>query len=252
MSRKKAEKKEEGGFTKWLAWTIALGLVFSAGLITGQRLLRRESLPPMVSLSSTRAVEPDKPQPSIEEPPLRTTFSFYEHLTAAEPAKPAQAPKPAEGAPTQVKPSEEAKPAPKPEPTAPSATAEAKPAPMQPKPEAPEQNRAESQPPSTVGEAAAALQKVVDSFQPQDADENALPARYTLQVSSHPDRDSAEKEMDRLRGTGVEPHVLAVDVPGKGKLYRIRVGKFHSMDEARNFQGQLKEKRGVAGFVTPL
>ena len=95
------------------------------------------------------------------------------------------------------------------------------------------------------------LQKAVESLT-AEPDAEALPARYTLQVSSHPDRDSAERELGRLRGVGVEPHVVVVDVPGKGKLFRIHVGKFHTMDEARTFQGGLREKRGVAGFVTPL
>ena len=111
---------------------------------------------------------------------------------------------------------------------------------------------AEPEPPSsTVGEAVDTLQKAVESLT-AEPDAEALPARYTLQVSSHPDRDSAERELGRLRGVGVEPHVVVVDVPGKGKLFRIHVGKFHTMDEARTFQGGLREKRGVAGFVTPL
>ena len=249
MSRKKAEKREEGGFAKWLAWTIALGLVFSAGLITGQRLLRREALPPMVSLSSTR-VAADEPKVA-EEPPLRTTFSFYEHLTADTPAVAAEpASPPPEVAVAASKPEVVPTPAPKVDDA--EKAPENAPAIEEAVEAAPPNNQAEGEPPSTVGEAAAALQKVVDTFKSEEPDAAALPARYTLQVSSHPDRDSAEREMSRLEGAGVEPYILAVDVPGKGKLYRIRVGKFHSMDEARNFQGSLKQKRGVAGFVTPL
>lgn len=252
MARKKTEKKSEaGGFGKMFAWTVVLGIVFSAGLITGQRLLRQQALAPMVSLSTSRtAALPPEGEPAPEKKALRTTFSFYEHLTA-EP-EPKEAPhKPAETTAAETKPVEakpvEAQPVEaQPEPA--KAVAAVEPAPKEAKPEP----VAEPAPPSsTVGEAVETLQKAVESLT-EEPDAEALPARYTLQVSSHPDRDSAERELGRLRQVGVEPHVVVVDVPGRGKLFRIHVGKFHTMDEARAFQGGLREKRGVAGFVTPL
>lgn len=244
-----------------LASTVVLGIVFSGGLITGQRLLRAEARAPMVSLSTTR----EAPSPGANDeaqPSLRTTFSFYEHLTndasatpppsapaAAKPvvaAKPAEEAKPAEAAPVEAKP------------VAPAAVPAPAPTPVVAKPAAAPSVAAAA--PSVAAAPAAPIAKilneVVGSLAPSEAPVAGaaapLPARYTLQVSSHPDRESAEQEVSHLTQMGVEPHVVVVNVPGKGELWRVRVGKFHSMDEARDFQSSLKSRRGVAGFVTPL
>ena len=178
----------------------------------------------------------------------KRTFSFYEHLTAnaeasSPPAVPEAKPEAAPAAKPEVKPEEE------PEVPGPAAKPEAAPAADQPAPSPAEQARP----------IAEVLEEVVDSLQADeqpateaDAAPTALPARYTLQVSSHPDRRSAERETGRLAKMGVEPHIVVVNVPGKGQLYRVRVGKFHTMDEARDFQGSVKTGRGVSGFVTPL
>ena len=56
-----------------------LALVFSAGLITGQRLLRRQAMPPMVSLQTSQKASAEAPIDTGEER-LPTTFSFYDHL----------------------------------------------------------------------------------------------------------------------------------------------------------------------------
>ena len=64
--------------------------------------------------------------------------------------------------------------------------------------------------------------------------------------------EKMKREVSRLTQMGVEPHLVVVNVPGKGELWRVRVGKFNTMDEARDFQGSVKTRRGVAGFVTPL
>ena len=104
MARKKTTKDEEGGgFSKMLATTVVLGIVFSAGLITGQRLLRAESRAPLVSLSTARAPSEATEPGAAPRPSLRTTFSFYEHLSqdaeATSPPAPAAVEPPAVEAP---------------------------------------------------------------------------------------------------------------------------------------------------------
>jgi cell division protein FtsN len=230
----------------------------------------------MVSLSSTASTSGDPGEaPEAEATPtatdsLRTTFSFYEHLTAAPkkadqtkreaPTEETSDEKPRASDTAEEPPSEEDE-APAPE------TEESDPAPAESdaaeKPAEPPKAAAKEDTDDAAGEdSGGVLDRLTRALGDDDSETDgaeaaeksrpALPARYTLQVSSHPDRDSAEREMDRLREVGVEPHVVVVEVPGKGKLWRIRVGKFHEMDEARAFQRSLKSKRGVPGFVTPL
>lgn len=245
---KKGEPQQERGLTKMLAVTVVLGVVFSAGLITGQRLLRAESRAPLVSLSQTRADAPEAELTEESAPALRTTFSFYEHLTqsadaATPPTEPAAAAQPSPEKPNAQPAAQQQPAAVESAPAAAEAPAEVAAAPVS----------AEPEPAPTVVESPAAPAPAEAADEPaENTDTAALPARYTLQVSSHPDQISAESERDRLSKMGVEPHIVVVNVPGRGELWRVRVGKFHSMDEARDFQGTIKTKRGVAGFVTPL
>lgn len=78
--------------------------------------------------------------------------------------------------------------------------------------------------------------------------------RYTLQVKAARDKAEADAFMAELRRAGYQPHLILADVPGKGRFYRVRVGRFASMAEARDFQRSYKSKTGQpdAGFVTDL
>ncbi len=244
MSRKKSNTSEPSLFGKLLGWTVVLALVFSAGLITGQRLLRRQAMPPLVSLQTTQKAEANAAVDTGEER-LPTTFSFYDHLAedeekGAEPAEDADkgvepAKKPAEAA-------QQPKPEPKP--------AEA------PKPEAnkPASVTQQEQPPAEVARESAAEKviKQVAEVLDDGGEAGKLPARYTLQVGSHTDKASADRQIEKLETMGLEPHVVMVEVPNRGRFFRVRLGKFHSMEEARNFQGEIQTNRGVSSFVSPI
>jgi cell division protein FtsN len=239
MSRKKSKSSEPSAFGKLLGWTVVLALVFSAGLITGQRLLRRQAMPPLVSLQTAQRAEAEEPIDTGEER-LPTTFSFYDHLAddssgdeAADDAaekvdKPgAKAEKKAEAATNDTKPAE------KPDPVVnkPASAAAA---------EAPKESAAEK-----------VIKQVAEVLDDKPS-AGKLPARYTLQVGSHTDRAKADRQVEKLESMGLEPHVVMVEVPQRGRFYRVRVGKFHSMEEARNFQGDIQTNRGVSSFVSPI
>jgi len=79
-------------------------------------------------------------------------------------------------------------------------------------------------------------------------------ARYTLQVKAARDKAEADAFMAGLRKAGFQPHTVLADIPGKGRFFRIRVGRFGSMAEARAFQRQYKRRSGQpdGGFVTDM
>lgn len=181
-------------FGKTLTWTVLLSLVFSAGLIVGQRMLKQRSTPALVSVaraSQTTAADQKKGAASKEgakegkgekkDAPAKDdlSFSFYERLGTEKP--------------------------------------------------------------SSLGK-----------IDPGKKSGEQLPARYTLQVGSFPSLKQAQRSLRELEKGGVEAFMSASDVPDKGKVYRVRVGKFHTMDEARQFQGELKRQREVEAFVMPL
>ncbi len=84
--------------------------------------------------------------------------------------------------------------------------------------------------------------------------EPAADARYTLQVKAARDKAEADAFVAELRKAGFAPHVVLADIPGKGRFFRIRVGRFGSMAEARVFQRRYKRQSGQpdGGFVTDL
>ncbi|MEZ4434608.1 MAG: SPOR domain-containing protein [bacterium] len=79
-------------------------------------------------------------------------------------------------------------------------------------------------------------------------------ARYTLQVKAARDKAEADSFMAEIRAAGFTPHLVLADVPGKGRFYRVRVGRFASMADARAFQRRFKAESGQpdGGFVTDL
>jgi cell division protein FtsN len=214
-SRRKRSKSKDSGLARMVAWTTVLALVFSAGLITGQRMLKRQALPPLVALSSAQAApaSPDqatKPAAGAEEVADKRAekradkkadksaveFSFYDELSG--------------------------------QPDAPAGQANPK----------------------------RALKKAAQEFVAEQTAKKvgadaALPARYTLQVGAHTSMERAKVQMDRLAHSGLEPHLIVVEGAEGAKIYKVRVGKFHSMDEARHFQGAI-QGRGIDTFVTPL
>ncbi len=90
-----------------------------------------------------------------------------------------------------------------------------------------------------------------DDAEPQ-TDDGIRPARFTLQIASHASMEQARTEMDRLRRLDLEPHLVAVDVEGHGKYYRVRVGKFPTENSARSQGAKLANDHDLRAFVTPL
>lgn len=222
---KKKRKDESSTLSIVLLWTFVLALTFSAGLITGQRLLRREHLPPLVSL---RQAEVE----NSEVLPLKTEFSFFKKLTKPE-KKDLLQKKDAKKKDTKKK-------------LVPSLKDN-----VLTKPAKDVDNIVKS-----IAAKTSNLKDVVSQVKEKAKTiidkEGKLPAKYTLQLSSHPTKVQAEREIMRLKKIGYEPHLVSISIPDRGRVFRVRLGKFHSMDEARKFQGAIKSKRDIASFVTPL
>lgn len=188
INTRRRAPKQPRSFGRTLVWAFMLAIVFSVGLIAGQRLIDRENTPALVSLS-TVGVSPLGEGDSLEKAQAEepVTFSFYERLGTEKPASVA-----------------------------------------------------------SLGDSLSRALKV------QEAE--ALPARYTLQLGAHPSMDKARKQVSQLAKLGIEAHVTAgkSEKNASRKVYRVRVGKFHSMDEARQFQGALKSQRELDTFLMPL
>jgi len=70
---------------------------------------------------------------------------------------------------------------------------------------------------------------------------------YTIQVASSQRRGDAERVAKKLSARGA--HVVAAEVPGKGRWYRVQLGEYPSRDAASRQLASLS-RAGVQGVVT--
>jgi len=186
-------------------------LAVLGGTFAAGALAGRLSLKPMSVASATRGPE-RAPKPVVLAPP-QPELTFYRELTAPL-TPPPLPPKPAPRAATK-KDAAPAEAPPTPESSAPSDAAPAPPA---------------------LGAMAAAVPR-------------AEGGRYTVQVASYNARAQAEVLRARLAAAGHEAYVAEGDAGGTTR-YRVRIGAFATMDEARQAAGRLESQAHVATYVT--
>ncbi len=73
--------------------------------------------------------------------------------------------------------------------------------------------------------------------------------RYTVQVSSHQEKQAAEDEVKRMKQNGFAAFIVSSELPGKGKWYRVRLGSFTSKDSAEKLQKTVNAKAGVSSII---
>jgi len=85
--------------------------------------------------------------------------------------------------------------------------------------------------------------KAIADAPPKKAEEpDKKKETYNLQVASYRDRAKANETAKKLSSLGFKPRVLAVDLPTKGRWYRIVLGGFKSRDEAQKAADKIAKK----------
>jgi cell division septation protein DedD len=132
---------------------------------------------------------------------------------------------------------------------------EAQPVPeSEPEPE-PEPTQAPAPEPvskSSPDKIAQALAKVLGSETPNSVKtviKQTLPvatgSAYAVQVASLPNREAAQDLVKRLAGKGHAAKLVQAEIPGKGKVYRVRIHGFATRAEADAY----REERGLEGIT---
>jgi cell division septation protein DedD len=77
--------------------------------------------------------------------------------------------------------------------------------------------------------------------------------KFTVQVGSFSVESQANERISSLRAAGFDARSTAVEIPGRGKWYRVHVGRFAEREEAAKVSAQLREKGAASGsMVVPV
>ena len=69
------------------------------------------------------------------------------------------------------------------------------------------------------------------------------PAPYTIQVSAYRDPQTSNRVARKLITSGDPAFTSPVDISGKGKWYRVYIGNYSTMEEARVVAAELKKRK---------
>lgn len=64
--------------------------------------------------------------------------------------------------------------------------------------------------------------------------------KFCIQVSSWKENQKAEREVNKLKNMGYQAFMVKVNIPGRGIWYRVRIGYFSSLEEAKEFYNKIK------------
>jgi len=76
---------------------------------------------------------------------------------------------------------------------------------------------------------------------------------YAIQIFSVADKNRAEDYISKFNAFDRrKPYSVAVDIPGKGIWYRVKIGKFETKEQALAYQSIFESKTGRSGTILTL
>lgn len=77
-------------------------------------------------------------------------------------------------------------------------------------------------------------------------------SHFTLQLSAFATKGEALDFVKRLKDAGYKPYVTESQVPGKGLMYRVRLGDFVSRESAMSAKNDFERKQKLVAYVAKL
>jgi cell division protein FtsN len=74
----------------------------------------------------------------------------------------------------------------------------------------------------------------------QAGHKDALSGKFTIQLGSHRTLKEAEDFAEGFKARGYDPIINQIDIKGKGTWYRVSLGAFNSMEEAKAYTAKEK------------
>jgi cell division protein FtsN len=69
---------------------------------------------------------------------------------------------------------------------------------------------------------------------------DALSGKFTIQLGSHRTLKEAEDFAEGFKARGYDPIINQIDIKGKGTWYRVSLGAFNTMEEAKAYTAKEK------------
>jgi cell division septation protein DedD len=76
--------------------------------------------------------------------------------------------------------------------------------------------------------------------------------RYSLQAAAFPNEPGASEFSERLKRAGVPAYVVPADIAGRGRWFRVRVGRFETARDADRFASEARQRANAAGLSLRL
>ena len=73
---------------------------------------------------------------------------------------------------------------------------------------------------------------------------------YAMQLGSFKTYAAAKTFSDKYIIKGYKPYILSAALPGKGTVYRVRIGRFRKIEDAQEFSSEFEKKEKVSAFIT--
>ena len=78
----------------------------------------------------------------------------------------------------------------------------------------------------------------------------SAPVTYSLQLGSFQSSEVAVSFTESLAAKGYEAHIVKGELPNKGIVYRVRLGKYENLYDAQEAAARLEKKEGISAFIT--
>jgi cell division protein FtsN len=86
----------------------------------------------------------------------------------------------------------------------------------------------------------------------EKAKEEVLKKYFSIQISSFNKKESAADEVKDWQTKGFKSQFREVDLKEKGKWYRVYIGKYKTIDEAKEAVKKIGEKKGQTAYIVSL
>ncbi|MFY9611355.1 MAG: SPOR domain-containing protein [Blastocatellia bacterium] len=76
--------------------------------------------------------------------------------------------------------------------------------------------------------------------------------RYSLQAAAFPNKAGADEFCERLKRAGVPAYVASAEIAGRGRWFRVRVGRFETAQDADRFASESRRRARAVGLNLQL